>query len=64
MKRYEFTGTGELSERAFNVYSDSDFVFYKEGETFWAGYNQKEDPFELGSLEDVEDFLMEFADED
>lgn len=30
MKKYEFTGTNELTEKAFAVYSDSDFTFYKD----------------------------------
>lgn len=64
MKKYEFTGTNELSEKAFGVYSNSDFTFYKDGDTFYGAYNSSEDPFELGGLEDVETFLMGFSDED
>lgn len=36
MERYEFTGTGELTEKAFEVYSDSDIVFYTEDGEFYA----------------------------
>lgn len=64
MKKYEFTGINELSEKAFNIYSNSDFTFYKDGDTFYGAYNSSEKPFELGSIEDVESFLMEFAYED
>ncbi|MBD5451282.1 MAG: hypothetical protein HDR25_01445 [Lachnospiraceae bacterium] len=63
MKKYEFTGTGELSEKAFNVYSNSDFAFYKDGDTFYGAYNSNEEPFELGAIEDVESFLTGFAEE-
>lgn len=64
MKKYEFTGTNELSEKAFKVYSNSDFTFYKDGETFYGAYNPNETPFELGNIEGVENFLLEFSDED
>lgn len=64
MKKYEFTGTNELSEKAFAVYSNSDFTFYKDGDSFYMAYNSVEEPSELGTLEDVEEFLMIFADED
>lgn len=29
MKKYEFTGTNELTRKAFEVYSDSSFTFWK-----------------------------------
>ena len=63
MEKYEFTGNNELSEKAFKIYSNSSFVFYKKGETFWCGDNQNATPYEVGTLEDVEALLMEFADE-
>lgn len=46
MKRYEFTGTNELTEKAFQVYSD----------------NPNSEKVELGTLEDVNEFLEQFAD--
>lgn len=63
MKRYEFTGTNELTEKAFYVYSNSDFAFYKDNAgTFWKADNQNADPdAEIGTLEDVIDFLEQFA---
>ena len=64
MKRYEFTGTNELSERAFAVYSDSSFTFYKEGETFYVAYTPKDEASELGTLADVEEFLLQFYEDD
>lgn len=60
MKRYEFDET-ELTKKAFRVYCDSDFEFYKNGETFYTGYNSKDKPFEVGTIEDVNEFLEEFA---
>lgn len=64
MKKYEFTGTNELSKKAFGVYSNSSFCFYKDGDTFFAAYNLAEEPFEIGGIEDVESFLSDFADEE
>lgn len=53
MKKYEF-----------DAYSNSSFTFYKDGETFFGAYNPCESPFELGGIEDVENFLIGFAGED
>ena len=62
MKIYEFTGTNELTEKAFQVYSDSSFTFWKDGETFFYSDNLNGEKAELGSLEDVNEFLEQFAD--
>lgn len=62
MKRYEFTS--ELSDRAFDVYSNSDFTFYHDGDQFHVADNPKAKAYPLGSLEDVETFLLQFADEE
>lgn len=59
MKRYEFVD--ELTEKAFGVYINSDFCFYKENETFYCAYNQNSEPYEIGTLADVEEFLSRFA---
>lgn len=59
MRKYEFTN--ELTEKAFNVYSNSDFTFYKEKDTFFVADNQNSKPRELGTLEDVEEYLLVFA---
>lgn len=62
MKKYEFTGTNELTEKAFAVYSDSDFTFYKDDAgTFYYGLNQNDKPSELGTIEDVNELLEQFA---
>lgn len=58
MKKYEFTN--ELTEKAMNIYSNSDFTFYKENNIFFCGYNSKEKPFEIGSLKDVEEYLLQY----
>ena len=60
MKRYEFVD--ELTEKAFGVYINSDFCFYKENETFYYADNQNSEPYEIGTLADVEEFLLQFAD--
>lgn len=39
MKKYEFTGTNELTRKAFEVYSDSSFTFWKDGDTFFYSDN-------------------------
>ena len=62
MKKYEFTGTNELTRKAFEVYSDSSFTFWKDGEIFFYSDNPNSEKVELGSLEDVNEFLEQFAD--
>lgn len=61
MERYEFTGTGELTEKAFEVYSNSDIVFYAKDGEFYAGMNKKEQPFRVGNIADVIEFLEDLA---
>jgi hypothetical protein len=61
MERYVFTGTGELTEKAFEVYSDSDIVFYTEDGEFYAGMNRKEQPFYVGNIADVIELLETLA---
>lgn len=61
MKRYEFTGTNELTEKAFWVYSNSSFTFWKDGDTFYYSDNPNSEKGELGTLEDVNEFLEQFA---
>lgn len=62
MKKYEFTGTNELTRKAFEVYSDSSFTFWKDGDTFYYSDNPNSEKVELGTLEDVNEFLQQFAD--
>lgn len=62
MKNYEFTGTNELTRKAFQVYSDSSFTFWKDGNTFFYSDNPNSERVELGSLDDVNEFLEQFAD--
>lgn len=61
MKKYEFSGTDELTEKAFQVYSDSSFTFWKDGDSFYYSDNQNSEKVELGSREDVNEFLEQFA---
>lgn len=63
MGKYEFTGTGELTEKAFKVYSDSSFTFWKDAEMFFYSDNPNSQKIELGTLEDVNEFLESFAEE-
>lgn len=62
MKKYEFSGTDELTKKAFHVYSDSSFTFWKDGDTFFYSDNSNSEKVELGTLEDVNEFLEQFAD--
>ena len=53
----------ELSEKAFTVYSDSTLTFYEKDGVFWYAFNPSEEPVELGTMEDVEEFLLSFYEE-
>ena len=60
-QRYEFC-EWDISQKAYKVYINSDFVFYKHKDVFFVADNQNSEPYELGSLIDVENFLRKFAD--
>lgn len=61
MNRYEFNGS-ELTEKAFTVYSDSSFTFWKDAAgTFYRSDNPNSEKVEVGTIEDVNDFLEMFA---
>ena len=62
LKRYEFM-PWELTEIAFDIYSNSDMVFYYDikSETFWCAENRKSDPiFQFEDINKVNDFLEWF----
>ena len=48
----------ELSKKAFEVYSNSDFVFYEYNNKYYYADNSRETPIELGTIESVESFLI------
>lgn len=61
MNKYEFD-KNELTEKAFTVYSDSSFVFWKDANgTFYRSDNLNSEKVEVGSIEDVNEFLEMFA---
>ena len=60
MKKIEFYDY-ELTPTAFAVYSDSSFTFYNDGTRFFVADNQCSTPVELGTIEDVNEFLESFA---
>lgn len=62
MKKYEFTGTNELTEKAFEAYSNSSFTFWKDGDTFFYSDNPSSEKVKLGTLTNVNEFLEQFAD--
>lgn len=62
MKKYEFNKS-ELSEKAFEVYSDSSFTFWTDAAgTFYRSDNPNGERVECGTFEDVNEFLEQFAD--
>lgn len=61
MKKYEFNKS-ELTEKAFAVYCDSSFTFWKDAAgTFYRSDNPNSEKVECGSVEDVNTFLEMFA---
>lgn len=62
MKKYEFTGTNELTEKALEAYSNSSFTFWKDGDTFFYSDNPSSEKVKLGTLANVNEFLEQFAD--
>lgn len=66
MKYYDFEKCvfceWDISQKAFEVYSNSDFVFYKHKDVYFVADNQNSEPYEIGLLKDVEEFLLQFAD--
>lgn len=62
MKQYQFR-EWEFSEKAYDVYCNSSFVFYRDGVSFYLAENQACLPLlSFSSKRDVEEFLLEFAD--
>lgn len=61
MVRYEFNKT-ELTKKAFAVYSDSSFAFWTDAAgIFYRSDNPNSEKVEIGTIEDVNDFLEMFA---
>lgn len=62
MKKFEFMPY-DLNEKAFEIYSISDFTFYiDDSGCFWCAENSKAKPLEkLETLKDVEEYLLLFA---
>lgn len=54
-----------MSEKAFNVYSNSDFCVWRDLRgTFYVSDNEAADPIEIGTLLDVIDYIDEMAKEE
>ena len=63
MKSYSrvcFTDS-DLSEKAFDIYSNSSFVFYKYKykECYLVADNAEARPNEIGTITDIEEYLLE-----
>lgn len=63
MKKCEFS-ENDLSPVAFDVYSNSSFVFWKANDVYLYSDGDREIPIILGDLEAVNEFLEFFAEED
>ena len=61
-RKVQFTNY-DLSEKAFKVYSMSDFTFYKynDEDCYLTAENRNSFPYEIGTLKDVEEYLLQFA---
>ena len=63
MKKVEFSGFEFENEKAFDVYSNSDFCFWKDARgVIYYSENEKSEKVELGDMAAVESFLLDFAD--
>jgi hypothetical protein len=62
--KYEFADNELRSQKAFEVYSNSDFTFYTDGITFFCADNPKSAPYYIGTIKDVVEFLEGFAEEE
>ena len=61
MKKHEFSAS-ELTEKAFEVYSDSSFTFWTDATgTFYRSDNPNSEKVEVGTIKDVNEFLEMFA---
>lgn len=50
----------ELSAKAFEIYSNSDFTFYWDDNIYYCSVNSKDIFYKIGTLQDVEDYLLTF----
>lgn len=51
----------DLSKKTFEIYSNSDFVFYIDDDgRYWCSENSKASPYEIGTLQDIEEYLLLF----
>lgn len=58
MRKVEFA-PDQLEKKAFETYSDSDYNFFVDENGIYYGSIGNGEEFQLGSLKDVESFLME-----
>ena len=62
MKKVEFASYDFENEKTYEVYSNSDFCFWKdENGVLYFSDNVKSEKIELGDMAAVERFLLEFA---
>ena len=58
MRKVEFT-SDQLRKEAYEIYSNSDYNFFVDENGMYYGAIGNEEKFQLGSMKDVESFLME-----
>ena len=58
MRKVEFT-SDQLGKEAYEIYSNSDYNFFVDENGMYYGAIGNGKKFQLGSMKDVESFLME-----
>lgn len=52
----------DILDEAYEVYSDSSFVFYEHNNQYYVADNGETEPYYIGcGIESIEEFLMSFA---
>lgn len=60
--KVEFSGSDFENEKAFEVYSNSDFNFFEKNDVYYYSVGRESEKCELGDIKAVEQFLLEYAD--
>lgn len=58
MRKVEFA-PDQLGKEAYEIYSNSDYNFFVDENGMYYGAIENGEKFQLGSMKDVESFLME-----
>lgn len=63
MKRREMR-SNEMSDKAFEVYSNSDFVVWQDGLDYFVSDTERSEKFFVGNLRSVTEFFESFVEEE